>query len=352
MRLFMSDRIAKLMDTLGYKEGDVIQHRSVTKSIERAQKKVEENNFGIRKRLLEYDDVMNSQRELIYRKRNHALAGERLKLDLNNTFHDICEDIVTGWDDNGDFEGFTLDVIRQLGMEPDISRDQFNNSKPEELIELLFASSMGFYKRKQKVLMDKVWPLIKDLYETRGETLENVVVPFTDGKKGLNVVVNLKKAFDSNGFEVINAVERTVSLMIIDDRWKEHLRNMDDLKQAVQGAVYEQKDPLLIYKFEAFKMFKVMLSELNIEIGGYLFKGNVPIRSAEEVQQAAAQRRTDMSQMRTSRQEAEASGGPGSNQQEKRPIEPIRVEKKVGRNEPCPCGSGKKYKNCHGKDDA
>jgi preprotein translocase subunit SecA len=350
MRLFMSDRIAKLMDTLGYKEGDVIQHSSVTKSIERAQKKVEENNFGIRKRLLEYDDVMNSQRELIYRKRNHALSGGRLKLDLNNTFHDLSEELVSAWAGNADFEGFTLDVIRFMGMEPEISQKDFGSRRPDELTEMLYHSAIEFYKRKQQNLVAKVWPLIKDLYENRGETLENVVVPFTDGRRGLNIVVNLKKAYESQALEVARSIERTVSLMIIDDHWKEHLRNMDDLKQAVQGAVYEQKDPLLIYKFEAFEMFKKMLTELNQEIAGFLFKGNVPLRSPEEVQQAAAQRRTDMSQMRTSRQDTE-SRGPGP-QQERKPIEPIRVEKKVGRNDPCPCGSGKKYKNCHGQEES
>ena len=352
MRLFMSDRIAKVMDTLGYKEGDVIEHSSVTKSIERAQKKVEENNFGIRKRLLEYDDVMNSQRELIYRKRNHALAGERLKLDLNNTFHDLCDEISGNWTGTGDYEGFTLDVIRYLGMEPEVSKDKFSDARQEELTGMLYQTAMQFYKRKQQAMVQKVLPLIKDLHANRGETLENVVVPFTDGRKGLNIVVNLQKAVETDGREVALAIERTVSLMIIDDHWKDHLRNMDDLKQAVQGAVYEQKDPLLIYKFEAFKMFREMLSELNMEIAGFLFKGNVPLRSPEEVQQAAAQRRTDMSQMRTSRQEEVAERGPGNRQPEKRNIEPVRVEKKVGRNEPCPCGSGKKYKNCHGKDEA
>jgi preprotein translocase subunit SecA len=351
MRLFMSDRIAKVMDTFGYKEGDVIQHKSVTKSIERAQKKVEENNFGIRKRLLEYDDVMNSQRELIYRKRNHALSGDRLSVDLNNTVHEICDELVQNWKQSGDCEGFTLDVIRRLSMEPEISEKDFADSRTDEVVTKLYNSAIAFYQRKQEKLIQKVLPLINDLYEKRGETLENVMVPYTDGRKGLNVSVNLKDAYDSKGAAIIKAIERTISLMIIDDNWKEHLRNMDDLKQAVQGAVYEQKDPLLIYKFEAFEMFKKMLSEVNAEIGGFMFKGNIPIRSADEVQQAAAQRQTDMSQMKTSREDAAgASRGPGAREPQKA-LEPVRVEKKVGRNEPCPCGSGKKYKNCHGKDE-
>jgi len=350
MRLFMSDRIAKVMDTLGYKEGDVIQHSSVTKSIERAQKKVEENNFGIRKRLLEYDDVMNSQRELIYKKRNHALQGERLSVDLNNTIHDLCSELILAWSNERDYEGFTLDVIRRLSMEPEISKADYESGSVEQNTNKLFMSAISYYNRKQEAMVKKIFPLIVDLYEKRGETLQNVVIPYTDGRKGLNVSVNLEQAYQSEGREIIKAVERTISLMIIDDNWKEHLRNMDDLKQAVQGAVYEQKDPLLIYKFEAFEMFKKMLSEVNADITGFLFKGSIPIRSSDEVQQAQAQRRTDMSQMKESREDNSASPqGPGANRQsEKKPIEPIRVEKKVGRNEPCPCGSGKKYKNCHG----
>ncbi len=352
MRLFMSERIAKVMDTLGYKEGDVIQHKSVTRSIERAQKKVEENNFGIRKRLLEYDDVMNSQRELIYKKRNHALQGERLTVDLNNTIHELCTEIAAEWVNEKDYEGFTLDVIRRLSMEPEVSRAEYESGKESDIAAKLYRTAQGYYRRKQEGLAKKVFPLIKDLYETRGETLLNVVVPYTDGRKGLNVPVNLELAIQSEGDEIINAIERTVSLMVIDDHWKEHLRNMDDLKQAVQGAVYEQKDPLLIYKFEAFEMFKKMLSEVNAEISGFLFKGSIPLRTSEEVQQARAQRSTDMSQMKTSREDNTAAQGPGADrQQAKKAIEPVRVEKKVGRNEPCPCGSGKKYKNCHGKAD-
>lgn len=350
MRLFGSERIAKVMDTMGYKEGEVIQHSMITKSIERAQKKVEENNFGIRKRLLEYDDVMNSQRDLIYKKRNHALEGERLSLDLNNTFMELCEEIIRE-NSNADYEAFTLDVIRYFSMEPEISRSEYENDSEETLAQKLYHHVREFYKRKQQQLIAKAFPLIKDLYEGKGDTLQNVVVPYTDGRKGVNVMVNLKAAYESNGQAMISAMERTVSLLIIDEDWKDHLRNMDDLKQSVQSAVYEQKDPLLIYKFEAFNIFKQMLSEVNKQIASFIFRGNIPIRTSEDVKQAQAQRKTDMSQMKTSRDDdASVNKGPGgvnTNTQEKRQ-EPVRVEKKVGRNDPCPCGSGKKYKNCHG----
>ncbi|MBC8173223.1 MAG: preprotein translocase subunit SecA [Chitinophagales bacterium] len=351
MRLFGSERIAKVMDTMGYKEGEVIQHSMITKSIERAQKKVEENNFGMRKRLLEYDDVMNSQRELIYRKRNHALEGERLNVDLNNTFHELCEEIIKTHEQTKDYEEFSMDVIRYFSMEPEISIGDFESLKESELTERLYYSVKDYYKRKQQSLIAKSFPLMKDLYEGQKETLQNVIVPYTDGRKGVNVIVNLLKAYETQGAEMVSALERTISLIIIDEHWKEHLRAMDDLKQAVQGAVYEQKDPLLIYKFEAFSMFKQMLSEVNKEIASFIFKGNIPIRSGEEVKPAQTQRRTDLSQTKTSRED-DVLKGPGANRgtpsQEKKPLEPVRVEKKVGRNDPCPCGSGKKYKNCHG----
>ena len=353
MRLFGSERIAKVMDTMGYKEGEVIQHRMITKSIERAQKKVEENNFGIRKRLLEYDDVMNNQRTLVYQKRNHALSGERLTIDLNNTIYDLCDEVVATHHETKEFESFTLDVIRYFSMEPEISQKDFENEKAETITQKLYEGAKEFYKRKCQTIVNKTYPLVKDLYIARGETLDNVIVPITDGRKGLNILVNLKKSYETEGQEIVRSIERMLSLIIIDDHWKEHLRNMDDLKQSVQGAVYEQKDPLLIYKFEAFDLFKQMLSELNKEIVSFLFKGNVPLRSAEEVKSAAPQKRTDMSQLKETRDDRNA--GPGARnpgQPEKKAIEPVRVEKKVGRNDPCPCGSGKKYKNCHGKDEA
>ncbi len=353
MRLFGSERIAKVMDTMGYKEGEVIQHRMITRSIERAQKKVEENNFGIRKRLLEYDDVMNQQRTLVYQKRNHALSGERLVIDLNNTIYDLCEEIVSTHVDAKDYEAFTLDVIRYFSMEPEVSRSDFENGKVDSIVNNLYHSANDFYKRKSQVMLKKVFPLIKELFDARAESLENVIVPVTDGRKGINVMVNLQKAHDTSGSEVIRSIERMISLMVIDEHWKDHLRNMDDLKQSVQGAVYEQKDPLLIYKFEAFELFKKMLSELNKEIVSFLFKGYVPLRSSEEVRTAAPQRRTDLSNLKESREGGAEAAGPGARNPEpqRKVVEPVRVEKKVGRNDPCPCGSGKKFKNCHGKEE-
>lgn len=352
MRLFGSERIAKVMDTMGYKEGEVIQHRMITKSIERAQKKVEENNFGIRKRLLEYDDVMNNQRSLVYQKRNHALSGERLTIDLNNTIYDLCDELVNTHIDSKDYEAFTLDVIRYFSMEPEISKKEFESDKPENITDKLYSNAKEYYKRKCQTVLNKVYPLVKDLYTSRGETLENVIVPFTDGRKGLNVMVNLVRANDTNGDEINIAIERMISLIVIDDHWKDHLRNMDDLKQSVQNATYEQKDPLLIYKFEAFNMFKKMLSELNKEIVSFLFKGYVPLKTADDVRTAAPQKRTDMSNLKETRDDGGAApGNRGPAQQERKAVEPIRVEKKVGRNDTCPCGSGKKYKNCHGKEE-
>jgi preprotein translocase subunit SecA len=350
MRLFGSERISKVMDTMGYKEGEVIQHRMITKSIERAQKKVEENNFGMRKRLLEYDDVMNNQRTLVYQKRNHALSGERLTIDLNNTIYDLCEEIVATHHGNKDYENFMLDVIRYFSMETEISEQQFSDKNSSAIVQTLYQNALAFYQRKTQVLIGKVLP---DLHASRGETLENVIVPFTDGRKGLNVLVNLNKAVETNGLEINYSIERMISLIIIDDHWKEHLREMDDLKQSVQGAVYEQKDPLLIYKFEAFELFKKMLSELNKEIVSFLFRCQVPLKTAEEVRTAAPQKRTDMSQLKETRDDAAAPAGAQrtpTNQPERKAIEPIRVEKKVGRNDTCPCGSGKKFKNCHGKE--
>ncbi len=354
MRLFGSERIAKVMDTMGYKEGEVIQHRMITRSIERAQKKVEENNFGIRKRLLEYDDVMNNQRTLVYQKRNHALSGERLTIDLSNTIFDLCEELVNTHHESKDYESFTLDVIRYFSMEPEVSQNDFENEKAGEVTQKLYEGAKEYYKRKGQAIINKTYPLIKDLYETRGESLENVIVPVTDGRKGLNILVNLKKSYETDGTEILRSIERMLSLIIIDEHWKENLRNMDDLKQSVQGAVYEQKDPLLIYKFEAFDLFKQMLSELNKEIVSFLFKGNVPLRSTEDVRTAAPQKRTDLSNLKESRDDGGAGPGarqPGGGQPERKAVEPIRVEKKVGRNDPCPCGSGKKYKNCHGKEE-
>lgn len=360
MRLFIPESVAKLMDRMGYKEGEVIQHRMVTNSIERAQKKVEENNFGIRKRLLEYDDVMNSQREVIYTKRKHALFGERLSVDLNNSFFNLCEDVVAQFQEERDYDGFKLDVIRHFSVDTSITQQEFAGRKTDDLSHKLYEEVKAAYKRKSEQIIHNAMPVLKEVHRNRGETVENIIVPFTDGKKGINALVNLKKAMENNGREIITSFEKSVSLGIIDDAWKEHLLQMDDLKHAVQSAVYEQKDPLLIYKHEAFGLFKKLIGEINRDVTSFIFKGNIPVRRAEDVREGRPQPKTDTSRLREGREDTSGIvGGGGANgngqrqpqQREQKKLEPVRVEKKVGRNDPCPCGSGKKYKHCHGKDE-
>lgn len=360
MRLFGSDRIAGFMDRFGYKEGEVIQHSMITKSIERAQKKVEENNFGIRKRLLEYDDVMNAQREVIYKKRRHALFGERLSYDLNNMVFDLCEELVVQHQDASDYEAFKFDVIRFLSTDTRITAEEFKSNKASGLAHTLYEEVTEVYKRKMQHLSDTIRPVIKDVFQNRGETIENIVVPFTDGVRGTQVVTNLKKAYESDSREVIKSFERAITLSFIDDAWKENLRQLDDLKQSVQNAVYEQKDPLLIYKFEAFELFKKMMGEINREVVSFLFKAGLPNQPTQQVNQARTQEKTDYSRMREGRgamasAPAAANGNANGNgvnggEEPQRKLEPIRVGAKIGRNDPCPCGSGKKYKNCHGKE--
>ncbi len=352
MRLFSSERVVKVMDRMGYKEEDVIQHSMITKSIERAQKKVEENNFGIRKRLLEYDDVMNSQREVIYKRRQHALDGERLSFDLINMFYELCEEIVIMHHDLQDYENFKLDCIRFFSVDTEITEVQFKERKPEDLAHHLYEEVMPAYHRKSEAILNAAFPVIERVYQNRGEEIENIVVPFTDGVKTVNAVVNLEKAYNSKGKEIIKEFEKTIMLAMIDNSWKEHLRQMDDLRQSVQLAVHEQKDPLLIYKFEAFNLFKQLLSEINKEVTSFLFKGSLPINDPEEVKQAREQRSSEMARMKEGRGGMPTAGNNQEAQREEQPkpkAEPVRVGKKVGRNDPCPCGSGKKYKQCHGK---
>ncbi len=356
MRLFGSDRIARLMDKMGYEEGEVIQHSMITKSIERAQKKVEENNFGIRKRLLEYDDVMNSQREVIYKRRKHALFGERLSVDINNMNYDLAEEIVNNNKDVEDYASFKLDGIRFFSLDPEISEQEFLKGKHEDIVENLYRKAREFYERKSQAIIHAAMPVIKDVHENKGATIENVVVPFTDGKKVIQIVTNLEQTVQSEGKELITAFEKGITLAIIDDSWKEHLRQMDELKQSVQSAVYEQKDPLLIYKFEAFELFKRMMGDINREVAAFLFKGTIPSQQSGEVREAQAQPKSDYSKMKAGRDDMGALANPNAaarpDGQAERPAqkaEPVRVGKKVGRNEPCPCGSGKKYKHCHGK---
>ena len=353
MRLFGSERIARIMDRLGLEEGEVIQHSMVTKSIERAQKKVEENNFGIRKRLLEYDDVMNSQREVIYTKRKNALFGERLEVDLENMFFDVCEEVVHTYQTDSDYEGFKLELIRLFSINPSISEAEFLKGKSDDLTDRIFAQVEELYARKSSKIAEISYPIFQKVKAERGEVIQNVVVPFTDGKKTIQIPVNLHKAIDNECKEVTKAFEKAVTLSMVDDSWKDHLREMDDLKQSVQNAVYEQKDPLLIYKFEAFELFKRMLANVNREVVSFLFKGDLPQQSPDQVKAAQAPKRSDMSNLKAEKQEFGKSGSGnaqgGSPQSAAPKPQPVRAVQKVGRNEPCPCGSGKKFKQCHGK---
>ncbi|HRY33760.1 MAG TPA: preprotein translocase subunit SecA [Bacteroidales bacterium] len=343
MRLFGSARIASVMDRLGLKEGEMIQHSMITKSIERAQKKVEENNFGIRKRLLEYDDVMNAQREVIYNKRRHALYGERLSVDTSNLMFDISELLVGQYQEGGDFEGFQLEMLRSFAVESPFTQKDFLNKSASVLTEELFDYLESQYRSRKEFIANNVYPVIRDIYENNPR-FENIAIPITDGIKTLQVIANLKKAYEDKGREVNLAIEKGITLALIDEAWKEHLREMDDLKQSVQNATYEQKDPLLIYKFESFELFKTMIQRVNKDISSFLLKGNLP-GADQTLQEAGTPRRTDMSRLKTGRDDVAA---PNRTSEPQKP-QPVRVEKKVGRNDPCPCGSGKKFKHCHGR---
>jgi preprotein translocase subunit SecA len=349
MRLFGSERIAGIMDKLGLKDGEMIQHPMITKSIERAQKKVEENNFGIRKRLLEYDDVMNSQREVIYKKRRHALLGERLSLDVANMMYDVTESLVDTYHKDGDFENFDMDLIRTFSMDSPVPRQEYLKNISTQVIDAVYAKVLDTYKRKVETISQQAYPVLKDVYERMSHVYENVVVPISDGVRVFQVVTNLKATAESEGRELAKSYEKTVVLATIDEVWKEHLREMDELKQSVQNATYEQKDPLLIYKFESFELFKAVVTKVNKDVVSTLMKGHIPSQDPDQVQEAQRKRQVDMSKYRASKSDFSqysSTGGGSSDKNQK--VEPVRVEKKVGRNDPCPCGSGKKYKNCHG----
>ncbi len=345
MRLFGSERIAKLMDRMGLEEGEVIQHSMVSKSIERAQKKVEENNFGTRKRLLEYDDVMNQQREVIYKKRRHALHGERLSLDVANMIYDTCESIVGELHAAKSFESFKLDLIRLLATESPINETEFNDLSADEITQKVYQNCYKSYIQKSEKIAKQAFPVIKDVYKNQSATYENIVIPFTDGIKTLQVVTNLKEAYDTGGNNIAESIEKSVTLLIIDDIWKDHLREMDDLKQSVQNAVYEQKDPLLIYKFESFNLFKTLIEKVNKDIVSFLLKAGLPIQ-ANAIQED--KHKLSEVNLQTSRPE-ETSVKDNQSIQNKTKVQPVRVEQKTERNAPCPCGSGKKFKKCHGK---
>jgi preprotein translocase subunit SecA len=322
----------------------------ITNSIERAQKKVEENNFGTRKRLLEYDDVMNSQRSVIYSKRKNALFGDRLDVDIENMMFDVADDVAVEFKESNNYEGFKLEMIRIFGVDSSITPEVFSSNNIDGLADNVFAEVSTFYKGKSDAISNQAFSVLKDIYENNGKHIENIIVPFTDGIQGMQVAVPLNKAIENKGKEVVKSFEKTVVLSLIDDTWKEHLREMDELKQSVQNAVYEQKDPLVVYKMEAFQLFKSMLSAVNKEVISFLFKSGIPHENANEVREAKPQPKTDMSKLKVSKPEIgqETNGSQVEDTREIQKQQPIRVEVKIGRNDPCPCGSGKKYKSCHG----
>lgn len=347
MRLFASERISNIMVKMGVEEGEVMQHSMLTKSIERAQRKVEENNFGIRKRLLEYDDVMNSQRTVIYTKRKNALFGERLDVDLNNTIYDVVEDVVTTAKEGGSYEELQIEVIRLFAVDPNISQEEYTSSNTITLTEKLFGQIIDHYTNKSKNVAAQTLPVLKNVMAERGEMIENIIVPFSDGIRGIQVATNLKKAIETNGAEVFKSFEKGVVLALIDEAWKEHLRDMDDLKQSVQNAVYEQKDPIIIYKMEAFNLFKNMLADMNKEIVSFLFKGEIPgSQQAENLQEAKP---VEAQPANVKATKADLDSPTGVSEEDVSVTQPIRKDQEIGRNEECPCGSGLKYKNCHGK---
>lgn len=345
MRLFGSERISGLVDRMGLKEGEVLQHSMLSKSIERAQRKVEENNFGIRKRLLEYDDVMNSQREVIYNRRRNALFGERVDVDIQNMMIDYADILVQTNFGKLSFEDYRFEIMRQLSIEPEIAEEEYTKLSEEKASERLLEDIQSVYKRRTETLVQQAWPIMKQIYETQSATYENIAIPVGDGNKMIQIVVNLKKAYESQGREVVRSLNKSITLMMIDEYWKEHLREMDDLKQSVQNAAYEQKDPLLIYKFESFNLFKGVLEKVSRDVLNFLLKAHIPLRDDRESVQVRQEqtRKSDYSNLRTSRTDLVGNSGEPKSQA------PVHVEKKVGRNDPCPCGSGKKFKNCHGQ---
>ena len=369
MRLFSSDRIASVMDKLGFKEGEMIEHSMISKSIERAQKKVEENNFGIRKRLLEYDDVMNKQRTVVYTKRRHALMGERIGMDIVNMIWDRSLSAVEA----PDYENCKMDILQTLAMEVPFTEEEFRNEKKEKLADRTFDKAMEMFKRKTERMAQIAYPVIKQVYEQQGHMYENILIPITDGKRMYNISCNLKAAYESECKEVVKSFEKSILLHVIDEAWKENLRELDDLKHSVQNASYEQKDPLLIYKLESVNLFDAMVNKINNETIAILMRGQIPVpeipeeqrqqapqqpeqpqqpQQRIEVRQAAPEQRQDMSKYREQKVDLndpnqQAAAAHDTREQPRR--EPARAEKTVGRNDPCPCGSGKKYKNCHGK---
>ena len=366
MRLFASDRIASLMDRMGFKEGEVLENNMLSKSVEKAQKKVEENNFGIRKRLLENDDVMNSQREVIYTRRHHALMGERIGMDVLNMLYDVTEGIVTRYKDGEDYEGFVAEMFSTLAVEVELSEEDFRKERESALVDVVFDEVYKTFKRRCDTIASVAYPVIHQVREEHGTQYERIVVPITDGRRVYNIAVNLEDADTSEGKSIVKELEKSISLYTLDEAWKEHLREMDELRNSVQNASYENKDPLLIYKLESYELFKTMIDSMNRKASAILMRAHIQVAPPQEseaaaaqkveVKQAAPERPTDMSRYKTrkddieAQREAQRAAAAGAGQASQPKAEPVRAEPKIGRNDPCPCGSGKKFKNCHGRD--
>jgi len=355
MRKFGSERIAKLMDRMGLKEGEVISHGMISKSIERAQKKVEENNFGVRKRLLEYDDVMNSQRKAIYKKRKNALFGDRMDIDVDNMFYELAEETVLKLS-NHDFNDYEIELIRLIGIESPVNEEEFKSLDKMELIHAVYIAMTKQYKRKCQKIAELAMPQIKHVHETMSDRYKNIVFPLTDGRKELQLIINLEEAYKSNGTVISKYFEKNIILGMIDNEWKEHLREMDDLRSAVNNATYEQKDPLVIYKLESYELFKSMLYRLNQEAVELLMKLNIPAEVAlQSTNTEDKQNNYGNSNTSNATTPPQFRGSDGYRQavQNSMPIpekkQPVIAQAKVNRNDACPCGSGKKYKQCHGK---
>lgn len=344
MRLFGSERIAHVVDGLGgLEQGEALQHSWLSSSIERAQRKVEENNFGIRKRLLEYDDVMNSQRTVIYNRRKNALYGERIDVDVKNMIADYA-DILASKKDTMEYEEFRLEMMKQISLAPDFDAEFYNKASQDDLGDNIAKSIKAVIDRRGEVMASQAQPIVENIFATQSARYQNVAIPVSDGFKILQLIVNLKKAHESGAKEISNSLAKCVTLIMIDEHWKEHLREMDDLKQSVQNATYEQKDPLLIYKFESYNLFRDIIEQISHDVIAFLVRAQIPLRQNEpNIAEEAHRKRQDLSQMKMSHDDLATNSG------EEKSNQPIHVEKKIGRNDPCPCGSGKKYKNCHGK---
>ena len=340
MRLFGSERIAGVVDKLGMADDEALVSGMLSKSIENAQKKVEENNFGIRKRLLEYDDVMNYQREAVYARRRNALSGERIEIDVRNMMIDSAS-IIAAHAEGMPYQDFEEYVMGQLSIDLGFDESFYSNTKGDKLADALCKRMQAVYERRMNTLAEKVYPFIKMIFEKQGNMYKNIAIPISDGRKMLTLSVDLEKAYNTQGKEIAKALSRSIILYQIDEHWKQHLRDMDDLRQSVQNAAYEQKDPLVVYKLESYNLFATMLEELNKDVLSFLLRAFVPLREDSEARPAQAPRSQDMSNMRTQRNDLTTNG-------EQKARTPIHVDKKIGRNDPCPCGSGKKYKNCHG----